>query len=74
MLKDITLGQFFPGDSIVHKLDPRMKIILMSIYVAAVFFADTWLTFSLLILCTLALIIVYEKCQDIISIQGTKTL
>ena len=28
MLKDITLGQYFPGESIVHKLDPRTKLIL----------------------------------------------
>ena len=26
MLKDVTLGQFFPGSSIVHRLDPRCKI------------------------------------------------
>ena len=28
MLKDITLGQFFPGNSAVHRLDPRVKIVL----------------------------------------------
>ena len=28
MLKDITLGQFFPGNSLAHKLDPRTKLIL----------------------------------------------
>ena len=27
VLKDITLGQFFPGDSLLHKLDPRVKLI-----------------------------------------------
>ena len=27
MLKDITLGQFFPGNSVLHRMDPRMKII-----------------------------------------------
>ncbi|MBE6551754.1 MAG: energy-coupling factor transporter transmembrane protein EcfT [Ruminococcaceae bacterium] len=73
MLKDITLGQFFPGDSIVHKLDPRMKIILMMIYVAAVFFADTWLTFSLLIICTLALIIVSKLSVGTI-LKGMKPI
>ncbi len=29
MLKDITLGQFFPGDSLLHRLDPRTKIVLL---------------------------------------------
>ncbi|MCL2099245.1 MAG: energy-coupling factor transporter transmembrane protein EcfT [Oscillospiraceae bacterium] len=37
MLKDITLGQFFPGSSIIHKLDPRMKIIMSMLYITAIF-------------------------------------
>ena len=40
MLKDITIGQFFPGKSIVHKLDPRMKIILTALYIALLFTAS----------------------------------
>jgi len=39
MLKDITLGQFFPGDTIVHKLDPRTKLLLMVAYITALFMA-----------------------------------
>ena len=35
MLKDITLGQFFPGDSVVHKLDPRTKLVMTMIYIIA---------------------------------------
>ena len=37
MLKDITLGQFFPGDTIVHRLDPRSKLIIVVLYIAALF-------------------------------------
>ena len=33
MLKDITLGQFFPGNSLAHKLDPRTKLILTVVYI-----------------------------------------
>ena len=40
MLKDITLGQFFPGETIVHRLDPRMKLILMITYITALFLAS----------------------------------
>ena len=29
MLKDITIGQYFPGTSFIHKLDPRIKIIVV---------------------------------------------
>ena len=35
MLKDITLGQYFPGNSIAHKLDPRTKILLVTLYIIA---------------------------------------
>jgi len=39
MLKDITLGQYFPGDTVVHRLDPRSKFILMIAYITALFMA-----------------------------------
>lgn len=37
MLKDITLGQYFPGETFVHKLDPRTKILIMIAYIAIIF-------------------------------------
>ena len=44
MFKDITLGQYYPGDSAVHKLDPRTKIVLMIAYIAVVFaISEMWL-------------------------------
>jgi len=45
MLKDITLGQFFPGDTIVHRLDPRTKLILMVVYITALFMAKGLLAY-----------------------------
>ncbi len=39
MLKDITLGQYFPGNSIAHRLDPRTKILLVTLYIIALFSA-----------------------------------
>ena len=42
MLKDITLGQYFPGDSFVHMLDPRTKLILVVVYIVALFCAAGW--------------------------------
>ena len=50
MLKDITLGQFFPGNSILHRLDPRIKILLMLAFVVLVFFAKTIWSFAYLVL------------------------
>lgn len=40
MFKDITLGQYFPVDSPVHRLDPRTKLILLVMYIVAVFITD----------------------------------
>ena len=37
MLKDITLGQYFPGSTLAHKLDPRTKILLVLLYIIALF-------------------------------------
>ncbi len=46
MLKDITLGQFFPGDTIVHRLDPRTKLILVFLYIVALFQANGWIGYG----------------------------
>lgn len=37
MLKDITIGQYFPGNSLIHRLDPRFKIVLTLIYILMLF-------------------------------------
>ena len=37
MLKDITLGQFYPGDTLVHRLDPRTKIVMTVLYIVVLF-------------------------------------
>ena len=39
MLKDITLGQYFPGNTVAHRLDPRTKILLVTLYIIALFSA-----------------------------------
>lgn len=43
MLKDITLGQYFPGHSFMHRLDPRMKLLLTLLYIVTLFLVpDLW--------------------------------
>ena len=46
-LKDITLGQYFPGHSLVHRLDPRTKILAVILYIVALFLADSFLTYAI---------------------------
>ena len=56
MISDITLGQFFPGNSPIHKLDPRTKIILATLFIVSVFVAKNPLSFLLLTVFTFVLI------------------
>ena len=60
MLQNITLGQFFPGNSILHKLDPRNKIILLFVLMILIFVADGVKAYALLTLATAALVFVSE--------------
>ncbi len=48
MIKDITIGQFFPGESFVHKLDPRAKILLLIVFIVVLFICRNF--FSLLLM------------------------
>ena len=49
MLKDITLGQFFPGTSLAHRLDPRSKIILTVVYIVGLFCAESFVSYGLMV-------------------------
>ena len=48
MLKDITLGQYFPGNSIIHRLDPRTKLIMLVVYIVALFMAKGWIAYGVM--------------------------
>ncbi|QEY34838.1 energy-coupling factor transporter transmembrane protein EcfT [Caproiciproducens galactitolivorans] len=53
MIRDITLGQYIPGKSFIHRLDPRVKIIITFVYIVFIFVASNFeglLTMSVLIL------------------------
>ncbi len=66
MLKDITLGQYFPGDTLAHRLDPRTKLLLVVVYIAALFTAKNWFSYGLVLLVLI--------CCMVISRIGPKTL
>ena len=50
MLKDITLGQFFPGNSLVHRLDPRTKLVCVALYIVALFCVNSFLGYGVVAL------------------------
>ena len=56
MISDITLGQFFPGKSPIHRIDPRTKIILATLFIVTVFVAQNPISFLFLTIVTVILI------------------
>ena len=56
MLKDITLGQYFPGKSPIHLLDPRTKLIMLVVYIVALFLASGWMAYGVMLLFLVAVI------------------
>ena len=57
MLKDITLGQFFPGNSVIHKIDPRVKILLIIAYIVFLFVANNFVSLGFMVLVTVAIVL-----------------
>lgn len=50
MLKDITLGQYFPGNSIIHRMDPRTKLVMLVAYIVALFVASGPVSYCLMLI------------------------
>ena len=58
MLKDITLGQYFPGNSPIHRLDPRTKLVLLVAYIVALFLAVSWVSYAVMLVFLISVIAV----------------
>lgn len=73
MLSDITLGQYFPGVSFVHKLDPRTKILATMCFIVAVFLADTATSYAILLGFVLGVIFL-AKLPVLLVVKSIKPL
>ena len=73
MLKDITLGQYFPGNSPVHRLDPRTKLIMQVVYIVALFCAVSWISYAVVFV-FLAMTIAISKIPVKAIVRGMKPL
>ncbi len=73
MLKDITLGQYFPGNSRVHRTDPRVKIILVIVMIIALFMASAVASYALII-AYLATIIHISGISVKVVLRGLKPI
>ena len=73
MLKDITLGQYFPGKSVIHLLDPRTKLIMLVVYIVALFVADNWISYGVMFV-FLATVIAISQIPVKSIVRGMKPL
>lgn len=73
MLKDITLGQYFPGNTVVHRLDPRTKLLLVIIYIVGLFNSVGWVSYAVVIAVT-ALSMAVSKIKPKSALKGLKPL
>ena len=73
MLKDITLGQYFPGNSVVHRLDPRTKLIMLILYIVALFCAVSWISYAVMLI-FLAVVIKISTIPLKALVRGMKPL
>lgn len=72
-LRDITLGQYFPGNSPVHRLDPRTKIIAVTVYIVSLFLAKFLLTYAILF-ALLAISVAISKIPPKSLLHGLKPI
>jgi len=73
VLKDITLGQYFPGDTIVHRLDPRTKLILTILYIVLLFIAKSFVSYGIVLL-FLVICILLSRIRLKAILSGLKPL
>ena len=73
MIKDITLGQFFPGNSFIHRLDPRMKIILVILYIVVLFIPSTVVGYLVTVVATVLLMLL-SKIPFKLYLRGLKPI
>ncbi|MDD6160286.1 MAG: energy-coupling factor transporter transmembrane component T [Oscillospiraceae bacterium] len=70
-LKDITMGQYFPGSSPIHRLDPRAKLVALLCYIVALFLAKWFVTYAI-VLGALVLVVVLSTVKPKALLRGMK--
>ncbi len=71
MIRDITLGQYYPGSSYIHRLDPRVKIMATLLYIVALFVVDDFIGFGIAFI-GLAVTIAISKVPLKFILRGLK--
>lgn len=71
MVKDITIGQYFPGSSVIHRMDPRMKMILTLFFIVFIFVCHNFWSLGLMVL-TLGVIVALSRISIRTILRGIK--
>lgn len=73
MMRDITIGQYYPADSILHRLDPRVKFVSTLVYIVSLFVFSSWLGYGVAALFLVAMIVL-SKVPFGFMIKGLKPI
>jgi len=73
MIRDITLGQYYPTDSVIHRLDPRTKLFGTMVYIVALFLCDSFVGYAIAVL-WLACVIKLSKVPLKFITRGLKSI
>ena len=73
MIRDITLGQYYPADSILHKLDPRVKLVGTIRFLVALFLINSWVGYVVATVFLIAMIRL-SKVPFRFIVRGLKTI
>lgn len=73
MIRDITIGQYYPADSILHRLDPRVKFVSTLVYIVSLFVFSSWVGYGVAAL-FLAVLIGLSKVPFKFMVKGLKPI
>ena len=73
MLRDITLGQYYPADSVIHRLDPRVKLFGTLVFLVSLFITDNYIGYGLA-LGFLVFVIIISKVPFSFMVRGMRSI
>ncbi len=73
MLSGVTIGQYYPGNSVIHKIDPRMKIVLTFLLMVCVFLCKSYIALGVCFVFTL-LIVLLSRLNLKVILKGIKPI
>ena len=73
MIREITIGQYYPADSVIHRLDPRVKIVVTLIFIISLFMFDSFIGYAIVV-AFLAMCILLSKVPFSYMVKGLKAI